>query len=325
MIIVTGATGFIGTYLVDQLVKDGVDVLATGRSKLGEAYYKERGIPFVHLDITKEEDLDKLPKKGVDAVVHLAALIPAAAKIHDAKEYMLVNAFRTYDLLERCKMNDIAKVIYTTSHFEVEKLWGSDTSITEEVCRKFEYKGDHALYIISKNAASDYVEHYRQEYGMTNIIFRLSGVYGYGRYESAFELFIRKAVKGEPIEIWGDYTVVRDTIYVRDVVSAIIAALNSKSVSGLYNLATGKGISLEEEVKGIVKVFCPKDNPLKLIYHPEKPNYLKSYVYDITKAKRELGWSPKYSYEEMLVDYKKEMESGKFKFLLEKRKEMHYK
>ena len=60
----------------------------------------------------------------------------------------------------------------------------------------------------------------------------------------------------------------------------------------------------------------------KIIYRPDKANSIEPFLYDISKAKRELGWSPKYSFEEMLVDYKKEMESGRFKFLLEKRRRM---
>ena len=78
----------------------------------------------------------------------------------------------------------------------------------------------------------------------------------------------------------------------------------------------------EEEAEEIVKAFSTITHPCKIIYRPDKPNSIEPFLYDISKAKRDLGWYPKYSFAEMLVDYKKEMESGRFDFLLEKRRRM---
>ncbi len=332
MIIVTGATGLIGTYLIDQLVKDGVEVLATGRSKLGEAYYKKRGIPFLNLDITRAEDFSKLPQDGVSAVIHLAALIPANVKgtDYDPRDYIKVNVIGMLNTLEFCRENNISKLIYTSSHSDVESLWESAKPIGEEAPRCFKYTGDHAMYIISKVTAADCVEHYNQQYGMEGIIFRLPPVYGYGPHteiykdgkplKTGFQAFIENATAGKPIEVWGDCKKGRDIIYVKDVVSAIILALKSKSAIGLYNIASGRSLSLKEEAEGIIRVFSPRDCPSKIIYRPNKPNSLKPFLYDISKAKRDLGWSPKYHYDEMLVDYKREMENGRFRFLIEKKK-----
>lgn len=158
----------------------------------------------------------------------------------------------------------------------------------------------------------DFIEHYYQEYGLSTIIFRLAGVYGYGRYESAFELFVRQASAGAPIEIWGDPSPVRDGIYIKDVVSAIRKAITNSKVTGLYNLASGKGISLEDRIKDIIKVFCPKNKSSEIVYRPEIPNGIRSYVYDISETKKALEWEPQYSYEAMLEDYKLEMERQYF-------------
>ena len=311
MIIVTGATGFIGTYLIDQLVKDGVDVLACGRSKAGEEYYKNIGVPFIRLDVTKEEDFNKLPKKNVNAVVHLACLIPAASKEDNAIEYLKTNTIGTVNALEYCRKYNIKKFIFTSSHFALEGLWNDkQTPISEEMGIKFKYTGGHAKYIISKVAAEEYVRHYMEEYGMQCIVLRLSGVRGVGRYESGFELFINKAKKGEPIEIWGDNSKVWDNIYVKDVVQGIILALKNDTAKGFYNLSSGNPMHLKDEVEAIVKVFSNKNNPSKIILAPQKEGGIqKSYVYDITKIKKELGFVPKYLTLAMVKDYKKEMEA----------------
>jgi len=191
------------------------------------------------------------------------------------------------------------------------------------------------MYVISKAAAADCIEHYSQEHGIQAIVLRLPPVYGYGPHleiykdgrplKTGFEIFIENAAAGKPIEIWGDAKKGRDIVYVKDVASAITLALESPDATGLYNIASGRPLSLEEEVKGIIRVFSPNGCRSQIIYRPDKPNSLKPFLYDIAKAKRDLKWSPLYSYEEMLRDYKREMESGKFKFLLAKKERTHRK
>lgn len=331
MIIVTGATGFIGTYLVDQLVKEGIEVLAVGKSKTGEAYYKSRGIPFMQLDITTEEDFDKLPKEGVEAVVHLAALLSIDI-IWTPKDYFMVNTLGTRNVLEYCRKNDVPKVIYSMTHSDVNRA--DDMIITEKTPRKFAGgRGFAREYIISKIGAMHFVECYTNEYGIKGITLRFPGIRGYGaRFISfwhgkpqinTFYMFIQKALRGEPIEIWGEHKTVRDLLYVKDAVSGIIAALKSENATGLYNIGTGVGLTIEDEAKAIIKAFSPPDNPSRLVYRPEIEEVEKrSYIFDITKAKKELGYSPKYSYENAMRDYKKEMESRRFKHLILKQEDV---
>jgi UDP-glucose 4-epimerase len=334
MVIVFGAAGFIGTYLVDQLVTDGFDVLATDISQLGEAYYEKQGIAFIRLDITKEKGFTRLPQAGVSAAINLACVQPAnvSKEEYDPTDYIKVNVLGTLNILEFCRKTGIQKMIYISSHRTVQALWESGKRIREDVTKAIKYTGEYTMFSISEGAAEDCVEHYRQQYGMQGIIFRLPPVYGYGPHteifkngkpiKTGFKVFIENAIAGKPIEVWGDYEKGRDIIYVKDVVSAIVLALKNKDASGLYNIASGRTLSLKEEAETIARVFSSRNNPSKITYQPDKPNSVEPFLYNISKAKRELRWSPKYSFEEMLVDYKKEMGSGRFKFLLEKRRRM---
>lgn len=335
MVIITGAAGFIGAYLVEQAVEDNFDVLATDLCEIGEEYYKNHGIPFIRLDLTRKKDFKKLPEEGVDAVVHLACLQPAnvSKEQYDPVNYMKVNTLGTLNILEFCRKTGIRKIIYAISHIEVEGLWASGNPISEDAPRAMKYTGDYAMYLISQNAAVDCIEHYHQEYGMQSIIFRLPPVYGYGPHteifkngkpvKTGFKIFIEKAINKEPIEVWGNCEKGRDIIYVKDVVSAIIIALKKKEAAGLYNITSGRLLSLKEEIEGISRVFSP-NGKYRMISRPDKPNSIGSFLYNISKARKELGWYPIFSYQEMLVDYKKELERGKFKFLLDKRKQMIY-
>jgi len=330
MILVTGATGLIGTYLVDQLIKDGIEVLAAGRNSLGEDYYTNNHIPFIKLDITQEKDFNNLPKKGIDAVVHLAALLPAnvSQNNYNPKNYIDVNITGTVNVLEFCRLNKIPKIIYSSSHSDVESSWDLGLPIKESTPRSYKYNGDHTVYIISKLAGADLVYHYEAEYGLHGIVFRLPPVYGYGPHteifvdgkplKTGFEIFIENAMAGKPIELWGDPEKGRDIIYVKDVVSAILSAINSEKSSGLYNVASGKFLSLKEQAEKTIEVFSTEEHISRIIYRPEKTNSIRPFIYDVSKAKKELGWSPKFNFEQMLLDYKKEMESHRFKFLIDK-------
>lgn len=318
MIIVTGATGFIGRYLVDQLVEDGVEVLATGRSERGEAYYKKAGIPFARVDITKEEDFDNLPKENVDAVVHLAALLSIDVEKWKPADYLMTNALGTYNVLEYCRKSGSKKIIYAMTHSDVNR--SKDLVITEETPREFGSTvgpGNTLPYIVSKIAAMNFIEVYTKEAEMQGIVLRFPGIRGYGSrdaaYDTVFHRFIQKAIRSEPIEIWGEHKTVRDLVYIKDVVAAIIGALKSEKANGLYNIGSGEGMTIEDEARAIIKVFSPPDKPSEIIYRPDIEEVRKrSYIFDISKAKRDFGYSPKYSYEEAMIDYKKEMESGKF-------------
>ena len=332
MIIIIGASGFIGMYLVDELLKNKFKVLATGRNDAGRDYYKTIGTEYSHLDISNANDFKKLPKKGIKAVVLLAALLPANVKgFNDPYKYIDVNVKGTLNVLEYCRKNNIKKIISTTSYADVQNLWKKDYKIKENDSRNYKIDGDHASYVISKNAATDFILHYNEEYDMTGSIFRLPPVYGYGPhseiyvdgkyYKSGFQVFLEKAINGDDIEIYGDKNVSRDVVYVRDVVNAFILAIKSNKARGVYNIASGKSLTLESQVEKIIKVFSSKNNKSKIIYSSKKENNSTSYAFDISKAKKDFDYSPHYcSFEKLLVAYKKDMEKEKFNFLIKSRK-----
>lgn len=336
MVIVFGAAGFIGTYLIDQLIKEKCDVIAAGRSELGASYYKKLGIPFYHIDIADKMSLEKLPLQGVDAVINLASVQPAnvSESRYDPANYINVNVIGTLNLLDFCVKNNIKKYIYTCSHRNTQGLWKEKEGIAirEKDGRSITYTGDYAMFSISESAASDCVEHYNQAFGLQGIVFRLPPVYGYGPHteifkdgkplKTGFQIFIDNAVQGKPLEVWGDCNKGRDIIYVKDVVLAFVLALKKENISGLYNITSGRQITLKEEAECIAREFCPQGLLSEIIYKPDKPNNIESYFYDITKAKQDFGWAPEYSFSSMLADYRKELESGRFDYLIEKRRNM---
>lgn len=334
MIVIFGAGGFIGTYLTTHLAASGHDVLACDVGEIGEAFYAREGIPFLHVDVTRKEDFARLPATDIDAVVNLACVQPAnvSEQTYDPADYIDVNVLGTLNILEYCREHAVPKIIYTCSHRNTQGMWEGKNGvpIRESDGRSIKYTGDYAMFSISESAAADCVEHFAQTYGIEGVVFRLPPVYGYGPHteifkdgkplKTGFQVFIEKAERGEPLELWGDPSNGRDIVYVKDVVEAFELALVTQGIGGLYNISSGHRLSLREQADAIIRVFSPAERPSDIRYVPEKPNFIESYVYDVEKAKRNFGWFPKYSFEDMLVDYRRETESGRFAYLVEKRR-----
>lgn len=330
MVVIIGSTGFIGMYTVERFLKEGTKVFATGRNPHTAAKLKEWGVPCIPLDISREEDFDKLPTEDVEAVILLGGLLPANSKVdisreENAEDYIRVNVIGTIHVLEYCRKNGIKKMITCSSYADVCGAWKKGVALKETEPRDYKFTGDHAVYVISKNAAGDIVEYYNQQHGLSGAIFRLPPVYGVGPhgsiyvngklYKSGIQTFIEKARKGEPIEIWGDPHISRDIIYVKDVADAFAKAVKSEKTRGLYNMTSGTQLELEDQVKAVIEVFGGGKQS-EIVYRPDKPNNTPSFLFDMTKAKEDFGFVPQYtSYKAMMEDYRKELESGRWNVL----------
>lgn len=335
MVIVIGATGFIGMYTVRALLARGKQVLATGRNTAIGTQLEKMGATFVTLDITKAKDFDKLPIKNVEGVIVLAGLLPANVNVNldeneNAEEYFEINVKGMIHVLEYCRKNGIKKVIGNCSYSDVAGAWNENKQITEDEPRNFKFTGDHAVYVISKNACNDVMEYYNQQHDMQCAWFRFPPVYGVGphdviyvngeKYKSGIATFIEKAKLGEVIEIWGDPHIKRDIIYVKDVAEAYVKALESEKTYGLYNMTSGTKLDLEEQVKAIIQIFN-QGKKSEIIYLPEKRNNTPSFWFSMAKAKKDFGFEPLFkNYYDMMIDYKRELESGFWNFYIEERK-----
>ncbi|MBO4901181.1 MAG: NAD(P)-dependent oxidoreductase [Lachnospiraceae bacterium] len=317
MILVVGATGYVGRYLCPYLVKQGYEVVGLGRAKKQKAFLEERGVKVLPFDLTEEDPFRDVPHEGVEAVINLAACL--AELETPVEQFFQVNTIGVYKTLEFARQNGIKKVIVTSSHKVYNEI--IKDVISEEDTPAF--GGDHTPYIISKIAAEHFVEYYNKSFGLQGIILRLSGVHGYGEIlghlmqdgsykKSTFEIFFEKALAGDPIEVWGDQSVKRDHVYIKDVIAAIEAAIRAKEAKGIYNIASGIGYSQYEEACVLAKVFST-GKVSEVTQRPDKPGLKKGYVYSIAKAEKELGWKPAYSdLTAFLTDYKKEWISKEY-------------
>ena len=331
MYILIGASSFIGVYTVEEFLKQGEKVLVTGRNNKFKEHYDSLGVEYVNLDLTNKEDFEKLPTENVEGVILLSGLLPANAKVdldkdENAAEYFAVNTIGTINVLEYCRRNNIKRVISNCSYADVRGAWG-DKAITEDEPRDFIYNGDHAVYVFSKNAANDTLEYYNQQHGMKNAWFRFPPVYGVGPHDSLYingvlkksglKIFIDNAIEGKDICIFGDKDLSRDVVYVKDVAHAYYLAMKSQKTYGLYNMTSGKGVSLQEQAEVIADLWAESpEKKSKIIYKPEIVNNTPSYLFSMEKAKNDFGFVPEYSdFRKMMTDYKNDLDARKFQNL----------
>ncbi len=318
-IIVFGATGNLGAHISTHLKSIGYNVIAVGHRQNENGFFADLGMSYYSVDIAKAEDFDKLPQKDIYAVVHFAGMLPAVMEGFDGSSYVQSIIQGTLNILEYTRKVNADRILFPQTLFDISYLFGTKVPIPADSLRKVP-QGDHWLYVIAKNAAVDMIEHYYHEYGIRRFVIRLSRIYLYHPNPYTFtdgkkvlvsdRYLIYRAMQGADIELWGDPNRLLETICIKDFLQIIEKAISADVEGGIYNVGSG-GSTLKERIEGIVDVFSPKDHPSRIIFKPEK-RCAQQFVLDIRKTVNELGYEPKYSWHDYLLDFKQEMEQQRF-------------
>jgi len=295
-ILITGGAGFIGSHLVDKLVVDHeltiLDNLSTGKIENLQSHLEQEKINFIKGDITNTETVKKAVK-GMDAIIHLAALTSVPESIRKPLIYNKVNTIGTLKLVRQAAKSKVKQIIFSSS----AAVYGNPIYLP--------IKETHPLkplspYAASKIAAENYLKTYSNLYKIKATILRIFNAYGprqtLSQYAGVITIFINNALKGKPLRIFGDGYQVRDFIYIEDVVEAFKLALEAKRTA-TYNIATGKPtkiITLAETIKELTQTKSQIT-----FTKPRKGDIRYSYA-DITKAQNELGFQPKTTLKEGL-------------------------
>lgn len=318
-ILIFGASGDTGRYFVNYLLNNHVDdtyeIIALGTKEID--FFERKGVKYFQIDITEKGEFEKLPK-DVYAVVDLAGIMPARMKGYYPQKYIDVNITGTLNILEFCRLNKVDRILFAQSFGDIKDYGEDNIILTTELPRKFSFKTDHTIYVMTKNFAVDMIENYYQMYGLKRFIFRLPTIYLWSPIDHfyvdgqlrkiGYRTLIDNAILGKNIEVWGDPTRKKDMVYVKDFCQMLYKALLVNLDKGYYNVGTGIGTTLYDQIKGIISVFSPENKKSKMIMCPEKPN-APQYIMDIQPAVNELKYCPKYDYINMLKDFKKEMEN----------------
>ncbi len=316
-LLIIGASGSLGQGLVSSLKKD-YDITAT--------YYNNKmmrdDVKTIQLDITDIKSFDKLSNTKYDTVILVAGMMPANMKGYNPQSYIDVNVTGTLNVLEFCREQNINKIIYIMTFSDVSGSFYSGIPIKRDEIRSLNYKGDHAVYAITKVTACELLEHYHQDFGMQTIIFRIPTVYcddenyfyyvdGKQRTKAYFKM-IKSVVEDKKIEIWGNPTNAKDMPYIKDFARLIGKAVENTIAQGIYNAGTEQPISLEEFINAIIKVFSSDSDEVQKIYKPEKPSQ-PNFTFDMSETNKEFQFNIKYDLITMLEEMKQNIDLDKIR------------
>jgi len=290
-VLITGASGQIGTNLTSRLREMGYDVF--GIDKRANEWNGERDILLQDLSSTyrnHKNGIGNVDYGKVDLVVHLAA----NAKVHELVEHperAFDNFMMTFNIIEYCRQNSVPLVFSST-----REVYG-DIKRYETSEDMASFSTTESPYSASKISSEAFIYSYSRCYDMKYLVFRFSNVYGrydddIERMERVIPLFYQKIKDGEPIVIYGKDKIL-DFTYIDDCVSGIASGID-KMLKGevqnqTFNLAFGKGNSLSmvpevfEQALGVKADITYEDARLGEVTH---------YVADISNAKKLLGYDP---------------------------------
>jgi UDP-glucose 4-epimerase len=290
-ILITGGAGFIGSHLVEKLVKNNklivIDDLSTGNIKNLKKVLKKKNLKFVKKDLNNK-NLGKF-FKDVDLVYHLAAQSDIIPSVKNPKKYFESNVSATVNLLECCKKYNVKRIVYAASSscYGIPNKY--PTNENEKIDTRYPYS-------FTKYLAEQTLLHWGQVYNINIKSLRLFNVFGprvrtIGHYGAMFGVFLAQKANGFPLTIVGDGKQMRDFTFVSDVVDAFILAGNTKTQKQIFNIGTGKPVSINHVASLISqkKVFIPK--------RPGEPDRTHA---NITLAKKFLKFFPKVKFEDGL-------------------------
>ena len=255
-VLVTGGAGFIGSHLTDALVDRGDEVLVVDDLSTGERAYVNPSAAFEELDIRTPEAAALVQSWRPDAICHLAAQMSVSRSVREPLFDAGVNLSGALNVLEAARAVGARFVFASTGG----ALIGDAAPPVDEssVPRPI------SPYGASKLAGEGYCHAFRGSYGLETIALRFANVYGPGSdlKRGAVTTFIKRALAGEPLTIYGDGGATRDFIYVDDLCAGILAALDRRDVQGVVHLASERETTIEELAR-LVLAAAGADAPIE--------------------------------------------------------------
>lgn len=300
-ILVTGGAGFVGSHLVDSLVKQGEDVILIDNLHTGRKVNVNDRALFYHMDL---KDLDGLAKifanNEIHAVFHLAARANVRESMQEPVGYAQVNVVSTLALMELARVAKVDRFVFTSTggaiYGEAQRPDGSVHSFSEE---------DLPLpldnYAVNKLAIENHLHVYHQAFGFPYVVLRLANVYG-PRQNPAGEagvisIFAEAMLQRQEVQVTGDGKQTRDYCYISDIVDACLSALKYGS-TGVYNIGTGKATSVSK----IFERLASLTNYHRAPVHVERPSgEVEASRLDSSKVLQDWGWSARMELEQGLT------------------------
>jgi UDP-glucose 4-epimerase len=296
-VLITGGAGFIGSNLVGALLKEGYEVvvydnLITGKKVNIAEFEDNKKFHFVKGDIL---DYRKLFQEVAKAkyVLHQAALPSVARSLTDPLTTDKINVEGALNVLLAARKANVEKVVIASS----SSIYGDTPQLPKREDMPY---NPLSPYAVSKTSEELYCRVFSELYGLSTICLRYFNVYGprqdpRSEYAAVIPKFIVSALEGKPLTIYGDGEQTRDFTFVEDVVQANLLAMEGGE--GSFNIAYGRSVSINKLAEKIIELTSSSS---EIIHVEPRPGDVRHSLADITRARKELGFKPRFSLEEGL-------------------------
>lgn len=292
-IAVLGGGGFVGSAVSDRLLVAGHSVRIFERA--GTRPYREfaadEDVQWLVGDFVEGADVARAVA-GMEVVVHLVSTTLPKSSNENIVYDIESNLVGTVRLLDAMVAHGVPKIVFVSSGGTV---YGEPVYLPIDEAHP---TMPHVSYGITKLAIEKYLTLYQRLHGLKAIVLRVANPFGARqRVESAqgaVGVFLHRALRNEPIEIWGDGSIVRDYIFVGDVADAFLKAVDYEGTASIFNIGSGVGTSLNELLRVIEHIL---GKALTRRYLPRRELDVAESVLDNSLARRELGWTPRISLE----------------------------
>jgi len=283
--VVTGGAGFIGSHLVEELIKKGIEVHVLDNMAAGNLY-NVHPLAVIHTeDICSTEAKHIILKEKPDVVFHLAAQADVARSIYNPKYDADVNINGTINILEACHEASVKKIIFSSTS-------GVYGNLQKELISEEDLAIPASYYGLSKLTAESYIRLFYQLYGLSYTILRYGNVYGPRQTAKGeggvIAVFLDRVNKGIPLSIHGDGEQTRDFVYVKDVVQANINAMEQGHQETIQ-ISTAQKTSINHLLETLTQIHGDK---IDTVSKPARTGDIKHSCLDNRKAHQLLKWHP---------------------------------
>jgi len=289
-VLVTGGAGFIGSHIVDKLIKEGYEVIVADNLSVGKDHNLNSKAKFYRIDLQSPEIEKIFAENQIDYVSHHAAQASVAVSMRDPIFDLQQNILVSVNLLQNCKK------------YGVKKLIAASTAAVYGIPEYLPVDENHKITALSFYGLSKMtMESYIKFFGVNYIIFRYANVYG-PRQDANGEagvvsIFIDKMLNNQSIEIHGDGEQTRDFVYVEDIAKANLLVIESDLSNETINISTNYRISINNLFDVLKDISCYKH---EAVYTASREGDIKHSILDNSKAKNMLNWNYEINIEEGL-------------------------
>ncbi|MFA5793628.1 MAG: dTDP-glucose 4,6-dehydratase [Candidatus Brocadiia bacterium] len=299
-ILVTGGCGFIGSNFIHFMLNKYKDVSITNLDLLTYAgnlenlkdIKKSSRYRFIKGNITDGKIVNKILAGGIDVIINFAAESHVDRSLYHPAVFLNTNILGTQVLIEAARQFKIKRYIQISTDEVYGSLKKKDKPFTEK-----SPLDASSTYSASKASADLLVKAYEKTFGYAAIITR--GTNNYGPYqfpEKVIPLFISNTLENKQLPLYGDGKNIRDWLYVEDHCRAIDCVMRHGKLGEIYNIAGQSGKTNLEVTKTILQALKKPESLITFI--KDRPGHDRRYALDISKIKKQLGWQPKYRFED---------------------------